>query len=136
VRLLLRKAQLALEDGAVADAFKYAREAERLWGRQGEVASLLGKVEQARQAVEEVRRRLEAALASKHLFSARKELAELTRAAPRYVGLDGKTLEQFKAEVEARLAVAETILRRARARKESAHGGRRPRVPRGARRGG
>ncbi len=114
VKLLTRQAQLALEDGALRDALKYAREAERLWGRQGEVAAILGRIEAGRQAVEGIRRRLDDALTSKTLFCARGEVKELTRVAPGYVGLDGKTLDQLKAEVEARLAAAETILRRAR----------------------
>lgn len=114
VRLLVRRAQLKLEDGALAEALRHAREAEALWGRQGEVASILDKIERRQKSVEEIRRRLDSALAAKKLFAAREVLAELTRAAPDYTGRDHKTVAQIKSEVEARLASVEAILQRAR----------------------
>lgn len=113
VRLLIRQAQLALEDGATADALKHAREAERLWGRHHEVAELLSRIESSQREAEEIRRRLEEALASASLFAARQALTELTRAAPRYVGHDGKTLVQIRAELDGGLARVEALLRRA-----------------------
>lgn len=114
VRRLIRQAQLALEDGATADALKHAREAESLWGRQDEVAELLTRVELSQRAAEEIRGRLDKALASASLYAARRALTELARAAPSYVGRDGKTLGQIRAEVDGGLTRVEALLSRAR----------------------
>lgn len=114
VKLLVSKAQLALEDGALSAALTHAREAERLWGRQDEVAAVLTRIEARRKAVDEIRRRIDDAIASRKILTARRALAELIRIAPAYTGSDNKTVEQIEGEIEAQLSRLEAALARGR----------------------
>ncbi|HEY0378375.1 MAG TPA: zinc ribbon domain-containing protein [Pyrinomonadaceae bacterium] len=114
VRLLVRKAQLALDDGAITEALTHAREAERLWGRQDDVAAVMDKISKRQREVEGICRRLDEALAGKQLFSARGILGELARTAPDYSGRDGKTVEDLRNKIDARLNQVETALKSAR----------------------
>lgn len=115
VKLLVRKAQLALNDGDVQAALMHAREAERLWGKEGEVAAVLEKITERGKEVEQIRRRLDDAVAKKQFFAARRVLAELIQAAPGYSGRDGKTAETLRNEIDERLRKVEAALQKARA---------------------
>lgn len=119
VKLLVRKAQLALNDGDLPAALGHAREAERLWGREGEVAALLEKITARGEVIEEIRRRLDNAVAQKQFFAARRVMAELIHAAPGYFGRDGKSAEDLRNEIDGRLKQVEAALQKARSYEEA-----------------
>jgi hypothetical protein len=119
VRVLIRKAQLALDDGALTEALAQAREAERLWGNQDEVAAVLERITRRQKEVEAICHRLDEALAKKHLFSARTISAELIRAAPDYSVRDGKTAGDLIDEIDRRIKQVEATLQRARSHEQN-----------------
>jgi len=119
MRLLVRQAQLALEDGAISEALKHAREAERLWGRRDEVAAVLSLIDTRRKSIEAIFRRLDDALTAKKLRTAQSALAELSRAAPDYVGPDGKSVAQIKGEIDDKVSRLAAVLQRAREHEKS-----------------
>lgn len=119
VRLLIRKAQLALDDGAITEAATHAREAERLWGKQGEVAAVLEKIAARQKEIDGTRRRLDEMLAKKQFFAARGLAAELIRTAPDYSGRDGKTATDLKNEIDGQIKQVEAALQRARSHEQN-----------------
>jgi len=113
VKLLVRQAQLALEDLSTADALSYARQAEELWGRSDDIASILQKIHTTRKAFDEIRSRLDNALAERRLHAARQILAELMQRAPLHTWPDNKTTRQISDEVQSELSRAEGALQQA-----------------------
>lgn len=113
VKLLVRQAQLALEDLSTSDALNYARQAEVLWGRSDEVAAIFQKIETTRKALEEIRGRLDTALVDRRLYAARQILAELMQRAPLHTWPDNKTTKQISDEVQSQLNRAEAALQQA-----------------------
>lgn len=113
VKLLVRQAQLALEDLATSDALTYARQAEELWGRSDDVAAIFQKIDATRKALDEVRGRLDTALAERRLYAARQILTELMQRAPLHAWPDNKTTRQISDEVQSQLNRAEGALQQA-----------------------
>ena len=95
LKLLIRKTQLALEDGRPDIARESAREAERLFGRHGDVEALLREVDARLQSCDEMRKRFDEAVAARRLFAARDNLAALLSSAPEYKFRDSKTPQDF-----------------------------------------
>ena len=114
VRLLVRKAELALEDGRVADALETAKEAERLWGRQGDVAGLLQRIEARATHLDAIRTRVEEALTGRQLFAARATLGTILAEAAEHRFRDGKTAADVAREVDAQLNEVKALIERAR----------------------
>lgn len=119
VKLLVRKAQLALNDGDLPAALRHAREAERLWGKQGEVAAVLEAITERGKVVDEIRSELDDALAGKQIFAAHRIIAKLIHAAPSYSRRDGKTGEVLRNEIEGLLKEVEAALQKARSHEQN-----------------
>ena len=115
VRLLVRQAQLALDDRDIAGALAYGRQAEELWGRGDEVAEILKRIETSRQGIDELRERVAKALAERRLYAARKIVSELVQRAPLYTWPDNKTTQQISDEIQNQLVRVEQSLQRASA---------------------
>lgn len=110
VKLLVRQAQLALEDLSTIDALNYARQAEELWGRSDDIAAIFQKIDATRKGLEEIRGRFDNALAERRLYAARQILGELMQRAPRHTWPDNKTSRQIGDELQAQLSRAEGAL--------------------------
>ncbi|HEU4710271.1 MAG TPA: zinc ribbon domain-containing protein [Pyrinomonadaceae bacterium] len=113
VKLLVRQAQLALDDRDIGSALVYAREAEELWGRSDDVATILKRIETVRRSIDEVRERAGKALAEKRLYAAKQVVAELAQLAPHYTWPNNQTTKQLSDEIQAQLASVDDALRRA-----------------------
>jgi hypothetical protein len=110
VKLLVRQAQLALDDLSIVNALGFARQAEELWGRSGDVATIFQKIETTRKSFEEIRGRLDSTFVERRLYAARQILAELMQRAPRYTWPDNKTTKQLADDVQSQLSRAEGAL--------------------------
>jgi tetratricopeptide (TPR) repeat protein len=113
MRLLVRTAQLALNEGALADALKAAKEAEQLWERQGDVDLILKKIETRIEELGQLRRKVDEALSAKKLYAAQRSLAALAAAAPHYKGSDGKSVQDLQRDLEVKIRSVESSLQKA-----------------------
>ncbi|HEY0460093.1 MAG TPA: hypothetical protein VGC97_13230 [Pyrinomonadaceae bacterium] len=114
VNLLVRKAQLFLDDGELEKALFNAHEAEKLYKRQDSVDIILSKIEQKIVETEEIRRHYDEYLRERKLIAAEHTLATLISAAPKYKGRDGKTITEIQRELEVQLKQVALFLDQAR----------------------
>lgn len=115
VNLLIRKAQLALQDKNLDEALKLARQAEVIWkARTDDVGFMLDKVEMQIKQAETHRQDYDAALAEKKLRAARDHLVMLIGVSPHFKGWDGKTPETLQRELELQTRKVEQLLEKAR----------------------
>lgn len=113
VKLLVRQAQLALDDRDITSALAYGRQAEELWGRSDEVAEILKRIETSRKSIDDLRERVAKALAERRLYAARTIVSEMVQRAPLYTWPDNKTTPQISDEIQAQLLRVEQALQRA-----------------------
>lgn len=114
VRFLSRKAMLALEDGRLDDALQSAREAERLWGRHGELDTLLHSIEIRVREIEDLVKQVEQALAARQLFSARDLASMLHTTSPDRTLSDGRDVVALVQDLDGQLRRVEDCLARGR----------------------
>lgn len=114
VNLFVRKAQIALNEKNLEDALKFAREAESIWERQGNVAILLDNIESRIKQAELHRREYDEALNRRRLFAARSSLAMLAGISQTFKGWDKKTPAELQRELEVQIVKVEKLLEQAR----------------------
>jgi predicted RNA-binding Zn-ribbon protein involved in translation (DUF1610 family) len=113
-QLQLARARAALQAGDVTAALDAARAAEQLWGRTGEVAVILARVEDQVRDRDALRSRVDVAVSERRFFEAARVLAPLRGSAPQHRFRDGLTTEDLGRRVDAAIARAEAAAARAR----------------------
>jgi hypothetical protein len=103
VRLLIRMTELALEDGLLANALESAREAERIWGREGEVQDLFLKIEERRKKLEVLRDKFEKQLSERRLGAARAALSSLQWESPEYKFPNERSVKDIASDLDAQI---------------------------------
>lgn len=114
VELLVREAQLALQEGELALAQRKTQEAGRLWPEHKEIAALSAQIESRKAESEKQHQQLGQALTDKKLFEAGRICLALISKAQDYKGYDGKDARQWRHEIDKRIAEVETWLAKAR----------------------
>jgi tetratricopeptide (TPR) repeat protein len=110
VRLLVRAGELALSSGQVAQAAEAAEEAERMWGRQGNVEVLLKKIEAQQTRIEALRNDINRCIAEQRLYAAKTAVSALVMESPNYSFRDGKTGRELATAIELSLKKIEALL--------------------------
>lgn len=113
VQLLLRQAELALEEGRIADAAERARAAVALWGRDGDAGKIAQAVESRVRDLEAARANADAALRARRLHEARAILAPLAGATA-YVFRDGRASSDLLRDLDADLSRVRAAVERGR----------------------
>jgi hypothetical protein len=113
VKLLTRNAQLYLAEGRLTDALAAARDAEKRWGRQDEVASTLERVEAQQRIVLELLMQIRGAIGERRLVAALKLQARLPIRDPDLWVADRVTLQDLVSSIDAGLKQADEHIKRA-----------------------
>ncbi|MGH9802844.1 MAG: hypothetical protein ACRD82_20960, partial [Blastocatellia bacterium] len=114
VELLLREAQLALQEGELMVAQRKTQEAQLLWPEHSEIAALLSQIKSRQSEAEKRHQQLGQTLVAQKLFEARRICLELISKAHDYKGYDGKDARQWRGEIDKRIAQVENWLEKAR----------------------
>jgi len=110
VRLLVRTGELALNSGQIAEASEAAEEAERMWGRRGDVEVLLRNIEVQRTRVETLRKEIDQSLSEQRLYAAKTAVSSLLLESPDYRFRDGRTGREIATAINLSLKRVDLLL--------------------------